>query len=108
MTTMIDKFNCITDNKRYTKTLLDILDNYFENYFQNNNKVLLYEYFSQINHYNSEIINSDELYKIIYNQLENYIIVIRNNMRISIKKDLFNLDSGLNKFFIHIGVSIIK
>jgi hypothetical protein len=100
MTTMIDKFNCITDNKRYTKTLLDILDNYFENYFQNNNKVLLYEYFSQINHYNSEIINSDELYKIIYNQLENYIIVIRNNMRISIKKDLFNLDSGLNKFFI--------
>lgn len=100
MTTLIDKFNCINNNKRDTKTLLDVLDNYFENYFQNNNKVLLYEYFNQINHSNPEIINSDELYKIIYNQLENYIIVVRNNMRISIKKDLFKLDSGLNKFFI--------
>jgi hypothetical protein len=100
MATLIDKFNCISNNKRDTKILLDILDNYFENYFQNNNKVLLYEYFSQINHSNPEIINSDKLYKIIYNQLENYIIVVRNNMRISIKKDLFNLDSGLNKFLV--------
>ena len=49
MTTLTDKFNCINNNKRDTKTLLDVLDNYFENYFQNNNKVLLYEYFNQIN-----------------------------------------------------------
>jgi len=100
MTQLIDKFNCIDMNKRDDKTILENLENYFENYFQNNNKVLLYDYMLQAINFNSDIIYSENLSKIIYNQMGEYISFVRNNMRASIKKNLFNLDSGLNKFFI--------
>jgi hypothetical protein len=97
---LIDKFNCIDNNIRDDKIILDTLENYFENYFQNNNKVLLYDYILQILNFNPSIIHSDELHKIIINQMKEYISSVRNNMRVSIKKNLFNLNSGLNKFLI--------
>ena len=100
MSQLIDKFNCIDENKRDKKLILENLENYFENYFQNSNKVLLYDYMLQAINFNSEVIYSEELYKIIFTQTEEYISSVRNNMRASIKKNLFNLDSGLNKFFI--------
>ena len=100
MNMLIDKFNCIDKNIRNDKDILEALENYFENYFKNNNKVLLYDYMLQILNFNPKIIHSDELLKIILNQMKEYISSVRNNMRVSIKKNLFNLDSGLNKFLV--------
>jgi hypothetical protein len=106
MAKLIDKFNCINATKRDDNLILDNLENYFENYLQNNNKVILYEYMTQVLYFNPKIINSPQLNKIIFNQLESYIVSVRNNMRTSIKKNLFNLDSGLNKFFVDFKIKV--
>ena len=93
MAKLIDKFNCINATKRDDNLILDNLENYFENYLQNNNKVILYEYMTQVLYFNPKIINSPQLNKIIFNQLESYIVSVRNNMRTSIKKNLFNMEA---------------
>ena len=62
MNMLIDKFNCIDKNIRNDKDILEALENYFENYFKNSNKVLLYDYMLQILNFNPNFPNLDFLF----------------------------------------------
>ena len=94
---IIDKYNIIEnhlgleDDKKIESKML----NYFENLINSDYKLLLSDYINQALWFNK--IPQCNLTENIMDQLKNYLIQRRNNMRIIIKKQNFEL-SGLNKF----------
>jgi hypothetical protein len=93
-----DKFNCI--DPIADQDIMGVIENYLENYLYTGNRIILYNYILQIKYLDSFKLRDEKLALLVKEKIHNYLLSIRNNMRCSIKKDLFNLDSGLNKFLI--------
>lgn len=94
---LIDKFGIIEDHtkKDDKKQLNDRIENYFENYLNSDIRILIPDYVNQVIWF--EGINLDNFTVNIELHIKNYLISRRNNMRLFIKKDTFDL-KGLNKF----------
>lgn len=90
---MNDKFNCIENHLIHSDDeLLQLLENYFENYLNNDTThVLLYDYILQIKYFNKELINSDKIYNIIKTQKEKYYTNLKTTIRLEIKKNIFTM-----------------
>ena len=95
--TLVDKYKLIENHliNDNPKTIVNKIENYIENYLSSDLKVLVPEYINQglwLNNINTpELINSIQCY------IKNYLIQRRNNIRIFIKKDNFEL-TDLTKF----------
>ena len=92
-----DKFGIIENHiqKDDKKKLHDRVENYFENYLNSDIRILIPDYVNQIIWFVG--INLENFTVNIDSHIKNYLISRRNNMRLLIKKDNFDI-SGLNKF----------
>lgn len=92
-----DKFRIIENhvNLENSKNIVSKIDNYFENFFNSDMKVLASDYINQIIWFDK--IKMEDCYINCAYHLQNHLIQIRNNMRIFIKKGKFDLNH-LNKF----------
>ena len=90
---MNDKFNCIENHLIHSDDeLLKLLENYFENYLNNDTThVLLYDYILQIKYFNKELINGNKIYNIIKTQKEKYYTNLKTTIRLEIKKNIFTM-----------------
>jgi hypothetical protein len=77
------------------KNIVNKIDNYFENFFNSDMKVIASDYINQVIWFDK--IKIEDCYINCAYHLQKYLIQIRNNMRIFIKKDNFELNH-LNKF----------
>ena len=95
----IDKFNIIEShigNDKNVTQLHSMVENYFENYLSTDFKVLLPEYINQLFWFHN-ISNNKDLINNINILIKNHLVQIRNNIRMNINKDNYEL-SNLNKF----------
>lgn len=87
-----DKFGVIIGNEHHNNEVTSTeLKCYFENLIKNNNKIFLSTYV----HDNIKLLPSDEVQKIIFDNLTDYIKEIRKNLRLRLRrsKDSFLIDS---------------
>ena len=90
--TLPDKFGVIMGNEHHNNEVTSTeLKCYFENLIKNNNKIFLSTYV----HDNIKSLPSDEVQKIIFDNLTDYIKEIRKNLRLRLRrsKDSFLIDS---------------
>ena len=85
-----DKFRIIENhvNLENSKNIVSKIDNYFENFFNSDMKVLASDYINQIIWFDK--IKMEDCYINCAYHLQNHLIQIRNNMRIFIKKGKFD------------------
>lgn len=96
--TLCDKFGLIENHlcdEPLEKNILKIT-NFFENYLNSDIRILMPDYVNQSVWFNN--INVRDFISRSENQIQNYLIQRRNNIRAFIKKDNFEI-SNLNKFF---------
>ena len=104
-----DKFNIIQNDIEYITNdeLTSLIDNYFENIIYSNGKVIHSDLISQILWFRKDFDYS----QIILRHLENYLKEKKIAIRNSIKKGVFDIESGLNSliknYFDKIYTSII-
>lgn len=104
-----DKFNIIQNDIEYITNdeLTCLIDNYFENIIYSNGKVIHSDLISQILWFRKDFDYS----QIILRHLENYLKEKKIAIRNSIKKGVFDIESGLNSliknYFDKIYTSII-
>ena len=89
-----DKFNIIQNDIEYitNEKLTSLIDNYFENIMYSNEKVIHSDLISQILWFRKDFDYS----QIILRHLENYLKEKKKAIRNSIKKGVFEIESGLN------------
>lgn len=98
---LYDKFNIIENHLQDTTepAIFSKIDNYFENILKTDNNILIANYIRLMTWFNKNKI--DKYIAIFELHLKNYLIQIRNTMRISIKRDVFELltlNNFINKF----------
>jgi hypothetical protein len=89
-----DKFNIIQNDIEFITNdeLTSLIDNYFENIMYSNEKVIHSDLISQISWFRKDFDYS----QIILRHLENYLKEKKIAIRNSIKKGVFDIESGLN------------
>jgi len=89
-----DKFNIIQNNiiDITDDELISLIDNYFENIMHSNEKVIHSDIISQILWFKKDFNYS----QIILRHLENYLKEKKIGIRNSIKKGVFDIETGLN------------
>ncbi len=92
-----DKFNIIENHIQFddSKKIVNKIENYFENLLNSDIKILVSDYVNQVVWF--EGINIENFTINIDSHIKNFLIQRRNNMRLNIKKENFEL-GGLNKF----------
>lgn len=100
---LIDKYELIENHLINDKNIFNNIENYIENYLNSELKILAPEYLNQSLYLNN--INKLDLINNIKYFIKNYLIIIRNNFRIFVKKETFeltNLIEFLKKFILKI------
>ena len=91
MTSLEDKFNIINNNNN--NDTINIIKEYFINYINSNNKILLFEYIQQMlwnNKYTNKI--KIDLYNIILITIKTYLIQEKNNIKKKFYEDMYSID----------------
>lgn len=94
---LYDKFNIIENhlNNEDRKKISNKMEYYFENLLNSDIKVIMSDYINQVIWFDG--VNLEQFGDSLENQIKNYLIQRRNNIRTFIKKDSYEI-SSLNNF----------